>query len=213
MSELLLEIQGILQGATQFFADIPFWLAVLAVISPTLISILTRSPFIISLTATLSITCVLLSAPHSAATAQPLTILAFGATFLVACMVVNQRRYAIALTDIQGRLNHMEEMLTESFARIQERANIFDHGTEEARLAFHEAQESFARIRKGFFRIRRAVDAIQASQQSLENAVSTLSSRLDEEISRSTSEKATEPSMKALPFVLPSTARKSLPVE
>ncbi len=213
MSELLLRIQSVLQNATSLLTDIPLWLAVIIVLAPTLLSALTRSPLIISLTAALSVICLVLSAYHDVVAAQPLTILALSAAFLIACMIIHQRHYARTLTNIQERVSHMEEMIAISFAQEHQRLNIFDHDIKESRQAFTEAQETFDRMRKGFFRMRKSAEVMQASQRSLEEAVSLLSSRLDQEAMSGTSDKATETGARRLPFILSSAAQKTSVLE
>jgi chloramphenicol O-acetyltransferase len=92
-------------------------------------------------------------------------LVALCVTFILPLFVLHQHHRARSLAEIKERVSRIEEQMSTFFDNAHERSSILDQETEDARVAFREAQVTFNRMHKAFLRMRRAFDNIHTSQQ------------------------------------------------
>ncbi len=122
--------------------SLPFWIALVILFAPTLISLFTRRWATIASTAVLNTAClVLLATGQSSSSAGPLAILSFAAAVIVALFGLQERQLWQDLSGLQARVGNIEGHMMSFLKALETRSDTIDQRAEEARRTFEEARK------------------------------------------------------------------------
>jgi hypothetical protein len=140
MADLALRTQGAFQALLETLNSLPFWIAIVILFAPTLVSLFTRRWATIASAAVLNTACLaFLATGQSSSSAGPLAIVSFAASLIMVLFGLQERQLWQALSGLEARVGTIEKHMTTFLEALERRSDTIDQRAEEARRTFEEA--------------------------------------------------------------------------
>lgn len=149
MADLLLKTQSLVQALSGALNSLPWWIAVVLLFAPTLLSLSTRRPVTVLSTALLNMSCLfVLATGQSSIAAVPVAVVTFSAALIFALFGLRERLLWQNLSGIEARMDHMDQEMESFIQALERRSDLLDQRGEETRKALEVARQAFEEARK-----------------------------------------------------------------